>query len=266
MVASAYSSGTPAYGVGAGNAVTIVDDTQDLKEVAEKIRRSKTFDQATSCSSENSAVVDSKVYAQFIVAMEGEGGYLLNSAEKAKLQQAMWPDGKTLNRDVVAQNARKIAKISGIELPEGKSFLMVEETGIGKEHPFSGEKLSVVITLYQWNEFSEAVDLVNRITAFSGAGHSCGIHTNNRERALTLASRVKVSRVMVNQPQSLSNSGSWTNGMPVTLTLGCGSWGRNISNENITWKHLLNTTWVSFPIANKQPSDEELFSESVRNS
>ena len=266
MVAAAYSSGTPAYGVGAGNAVTIVDDTQDMKVVAEKIRRSKTFDQATSCSSENSAVIDSKVYAQFIAAMEAEGGHLLNASEKAKLQKAMWPDGKTLNRDVVAQCASKIAKVAGIALPEGKSFLMVEETGVGKDHPFSGEKLSVVITLYKWDAFDEAVDLVNRITAYSGAGHSCGIHTTDRNRALTLASKVKVSRVMVNQPQSLSNSGAWTNGMPVTLTLGCGSWGRNMSSENITWKHLLNTTWVSFPIANKQPTDEELFSESVRNS
>ncbi|MDC7247379.1 MAG: aldehyde dehydrogenase family protein [Sphaerochaetaceae bacterium] len=264
MVAAAYSSGTPAYGVGAGNAVTIVDDTQDMKVVAEKIRRSKTFDQATSCSSENGAVVESKVYDEFIKAMEAEGGYLLNSEEKEKLQKAMWPDGHTLNREVVAQSADKIAKVADIDLPEGKKFFMVEEVGVGERFPFSGEKLSVVITLYKWDSFADAVDLVNRITQFSGAGHSCGIHTANRERAIELASKVRVSRVMVNQPQSLSNSGAWTNGMPVTLTLGCGTWGGNISSENVTWKHLINKTWVSFPIESKQPKDEDLFSREVR--
>lgn len=266
MVAAAYSSGTPAYGVGAGNAVTVVDETQAMDEVAEKIQRSKTFDQATSCSSENAAAVYSGVYSQFLAAMEKHGGYLCSAAEKEKLQAAMWPDGHTLNREVVAQKASKIAAVAGFSIPEGKTFLMVEETGVGAGFPFSGEKLSVVITLYKWDSFEEAVELVNRITTHSGSGHSCGIHTTDRERALKLASKVHVSRVMVNQPQSLSNSGSWTNGMPVTLTLGCGTWGGNIASMNITWKHLLNTTWVSFPIEDKKPSDEQLFSAAVRNS
>jgi sulfoacetaldehyde dehydrogenase len=265
MVAAAYSSGTPAYGVGAGNAITVVDDSQDMAVVADKIRRSKTFDQATSCSSENGAVVQSTIYADFVAAMEKEGGYLVNAKEKEQLQKAIWPDGKNLNRDVVGNSATTIAKIANIDLPEGKTFFMVEESGIGADYPFSGEKLSVVITLYKWDDFDDAVEKVNAITTFSGAGHSCGIHSTDRERVLKLASKVRVSRVMVNQPQSLSNSGSWTNGMPTTLTLGCGTWGGNIASQNITWKHLINTTWVSFPIANKQPTDEVLFSEEVRN-
>ena len=135
---------------------------------------------------------------------------------------------------------------------------------MGEGYLFSGEKLSVVMTLYKWSDFDQAVQMVNDITAYSGAGHSCGIHTSKRERIVQLAERVKVSRVMVNQPHCLANSGAWTNGMPTTLTLGCGSWGGNISSENITWKHLINTTWVSSPIANRQPSDEELFDEYVR--
>ena len=264
MVKSAYSSGTPAYGVGAGNAVTVVDESQRMSEVAEKIRRSKTFDQATSCSSENSALVAERVYDEFIAAMEAEGGYLASEAEKQRLSQAMWPDGHTLNREVVAQPAQKIAEVAGIDLPAGKSFLMVEESGIGAAYPFSGEKLSVVLTVYRWKEFGEAVKMVNEITNYSGAGHSCGIHSSSRERVVALAERVHVSRVMVNQPQSLANSGAWTNGMPITLTLGCGSWGGNISSENITWKHLLNTTWISYPIASRQEDDEQLFSEEVR--
>jgi sulfoacetaldehyde dehydrogenase len=204
------------------------------------------------------------IYDNFIKAMEQEGGYLASAQEKEQLQKAMWPDGHTLNRDVVAQPATSIAKIAGITLPEGKTFFMVEETGIGADYPFSGEKLSVVATVYKWKEFSKAVQMVNDITNYSGAGHSCGIHSSNRDRVLELAEKVKVSRVMVNQPQSLSNSGAWTNGMPTTLTLGCGTWGGNIASENVTFKHLLNTTWVAFPIASRQPSDEDLFSEAVR--
>lgn len=265
MVRAAYSSGTPAYGVGAGNAVTVVDETQDVREVAEKIRRSKTFDQATSCSSENSCLVFEGIYDDLTAAMEAEGGYLVPPEEKKLLEKAMWPDGHTLNREVVAQPAASIAKAAGIDLPEGKTFIMVEETGIGEQYPFSGEKLSVVTTLYKWKNFSDAVQMVNDITAYSGAGHSCGIHSSDRQRVLELAERVKVSRVMVNQPQTLANSGAWVNGMPTTLTLGCGSWGGNISSENITFKHLLNTTWVAFPIPNRQPSDEDLFSEAVRS-
>jgi acyl-CoA reductase-like NAD-dependent aldehyde dehydrogenase len=264
LVKAAYSSGTPAYGVGAGNAVTIVDDTQDMAVVADKIKRSKTFDQATSCSAENACLVQDTIYNTFVAALQDEGGYLCDADEKNKLQTALWPDGVHLNRDVVAQPAAKIASIAGIDLPEGRCFLFVEESGIGADFPFSGEKLTVVTAVYKWDNFDKAVQMVNDITNFSGAGHSCGIHSSNEERVMQLSEQVKVSRVMVNQPQCLANSGAWTNGMPMTLTLGCGTWGGNISSENITWKHLMNTTWVSSPIASRQPDDKELFSEQVR--
>ncbi|MBN2861367.1 MAG: aldehyde dehydrogenase, partial [Sphaerochaetaceae bacterium] len=138
-----------------------------------------------------------------------------------------------------------------------------EEDGVGPDHPFSGEKLTVVTTLYRWSQFEEAVDLVNRITAFSGAGHSCGIHTSDEKRVETLGENVNVSRIMVRQPQCLANSGAWTNGMPFTLTLGCGSWGGNSTTENVTWKHLLNHTWISYPIEMNRPRDEELFGDLV---
>jgi sulfoacetaldehyde dehydrogenase len=217
MVKAAYSSGTPAYGVGQGNAVTVVDETVDLKEVANKIMRSKTFDFATSCSTENSCVVQVGIYDEFVKAMEAEGGYLVKGDEKEKLQHAMWHDGH-LSRAIVAQAPEVIAKEAGIELPEGKTFFMVEETGIGADYPFSGEKLSVVTTLFKYGEFQEAIDQVNAITAYHGSGHSCGIHTNDEERILALALNTKTSRLMVRQPQCLANSGAWTNGMPMTLT------------------------------------------------
>ena len=259
MVKAAYSSGTPSQGVGAGNAVCIVDETADLKDAADKIMRSKTFDFATSCSTENSVIIQEGVYDNMVNELKAVGGYLVSPEEKVRLQEAMWPGGGILNRDVVAQPAERIAELAGIDLPEGKSFIMIEETGVGKDHPFSGEKISVTTTLYRWKEFDDALDLVNRITTFSGPGHSCGIHTTIESRIRELGLKVKVSRVMIRQPQCLANSGAWTNGMPMSMTLGCGSWGGNSTTSNVTWEHLLNYTWVSYPIPSTQPTDEELF-------
>ncbi|WZL72091.1 aldehyde dehydrogenase family protein [Clostridiaceae bacterium 35-E11] len=258
MVKAAYSSGTPAYGVGQGNAVTVVDETADLKDVANKIMRSKTFDFATSCSTENACVIQESIYEALIEAMESEGGYLVSAEEKKKLEKAMWVDGH-LSPAIIAQAPQKIAAEAGIDLPEGKKFFMVEESGIGPDYPFSGEKLSVVTTLFKYKEFEEAIEKVNAITDYHGSGHSCGIHSFNEANILALAEQTKTSRIMVRQPQCLANSGAWTNGMPMTLTLGCGTWGGNISSENITWKHLINVTWVSAPILSTQPTDEALF-------
>ena len=260
MVKSAYSSGKPAYGVGVGNAVVVVDETADIKDAANKIMRSKTFDYATSCSAENSLIIQESIYDDMIKALEDEGGYLLKEEEKAKLQSKMWIDG-VLNRDIIAQPAEKIAEVAGIDMPKDMKFLMVEETGVGPDYPFSGEKLSVVLAIYKYREFQEAIDKVNEITSYQGKGHSCGIHSTNDEHIIEFALKTYTSRVMVRQPQCLANSGAWTNGMPMTLSLGCGTWGGNISSENINWKHLLNTTWVSYPIPDTQPSDEELFGE-----
>jgi sulfoacetaldehyde dehydrogenase len=259
MVKAAYSSGTPSQGVGAGNAMCIVDETADLKDAADKIMRSKTFDYATSCSTENSVAIHEGVYDAMVKELQAAGGYLCSPEEKKKLQAAMWDEKGVLSRDIVAQSAEKIAGLAGIKLPKDKSFIIVEETGVGKGYPFSAEKLSVTTTLYKWKIFDEAIDLVNRMTAFSGPGHSCGIHTFNEMRIRELSHKVRVSRIMIRQPQCLANSGAWTNGMPMSMTLGCGSWGGNSTSSNVTWEHLLNYTWVSYPIPSTQPTDEELF-------
>jgi sulfoacetaldehyde dehydrogenase len=262
MVKAAYSSGTPAYGVGVGNAVTVIDETADLKDAANKIMRSKTFDYATSCSTENSCVIQEDIYDEMVEYLKAEGGYLVTSEQKELLQKAIWVDGH-LNRDIIAQPAEKIAKIAGFEIPKDKTFIMVEETGVGYDYPFSGEKLSVVTTLYKYSKFKEAIEMVNRITSYKGKGHSCGIHSFNEDHIMALGLNTKVSRMMVRQPQCLANSGAWTNGMPMSMTLGCGSWGGNISSENITWKNLINTTWIAYPIESTEPTDEELFGDVI---
>ncbi len=261
MVKSAYSSGTPAYGVGAGNAVVIVDETADLTAAAEKICQGKTFDNATSCSSENSVALQAGIYDRMLESLKTVGGYWCSEEERVKLQQTMWPDGVHLNKDIVAQPVMKIAGLAGLQIPPGTKFLMVAGKHVGDDDPFCKEKLSLVLTVWKYSEFEEAIQLVENITALNGRGHSCGIHTNNDAHILELATRAKVSRMMVNQPHSLGNSGNYNNGMPFTLTLGCGTWGGNITTENLHWKHFMNVTWVSKPIDPVVPREDEIFGE-----
>ncbi len=260
MVGAAYSSGTPALGVGVGNAVITVDDTADLDEAAEKIRISKTLDLAASCSSDNSVLVFESVYDELLEKLIHEGGYLIEGEDKQKLQNVLWKDG-VLNAAIVAQHAVSITGQAGIDLPEGKQFLIIPETGAGPDHPFSGEKLSVTMAFYKVKDIDEAIELTNRIQAYQGQGHSCGIYSYNDDNIMKLAHGTRTSRVMVNQPQSASNSGNLWNGMRQTFSLGCGSWGGNSINHNITWRDLINETWVSKPLAETKvlPSDEELF-------
>ena len=260
-VIAAHSSGKPAIGVGAGNSVAIIDETCDLAEAANKIMQSKTFDNATSCSAENSIVIQETKFDTMVEALKSEGGYLLNADEKAQLKAAMWPDGedKPLNEKLIARSALKIAEIAGLTVPEDTKFLMV--LGDTPEtDKFADEKLSVTTTLWKYGTFEEAIEYVQRIHAVRGEGHCCSIPTTDEARVRELAEAVHVSRLIVNQPQCLANSGAFTNGMPYTMTLACGSWGNNISTENITWKHMVNYTWVSKPTAPNVPDEEKLFS------
>ena len=262
MVHAAYSSGTPALGVGVGNAVITVDATADLDDAAEKIRLSKTLDLAASCSADNSVILVEPIYEEMLAKLQEKGGYVVNAVEKDKLQKTLWDDGH-LNTAIVAQPAEKIAGMADIDLPEGKSFYIVPEDGFGAEHPFSGEKLSVVMALYQAQDIDEAIELTNNIQSYQGQGHSCGIYSNSDDNIMKLANATRTSRVMVNQPQAASNSGNLWNGMRQTFSLGCGSWGGNGTNNNITWRDLINETWVSKPLAvtKELPNDEELFGD-----
>lgn len=264
MVSAAYSSGKPALGVGVGNAVITVDDTADLDDAADKIRTSKTLDLATSCSADNSVILFESIYEQMVVKLEQQGGYVLDKGEKAKLQAVLFEDGH-LNAKVVAQPAEKIAAMAGFDLPEGKTFLIVPETGYGADYPFSGEKLSVVMALYRAKDIDEAIALTNGIQAYQGRGHSCGIYSTNDANILKLATLTYTSRVMVNQPQAPSNTGNLWNGMRQTFSLGCGTWGGNSNNNNLSWRDLINETWVSRPLAVTKviPSDEDLFGKDI---
>lgn len=264
MVHAAYSSGTPALGVGVGNAVITVDETADLDDAAEKIRISKTLDLAASCSSDNAVILLDAIYDEMLAKLVHQGGYVVNAEEKQKLQDVIWVNG-AINAAVVAQPAEKIAGMAGFGLPEGRLFFIVPETGTGPDHPFSGEKMTVTMALYRAPDIDAAIALTNQIQAYQGQGHSCGIYSRSDENILKLGIGTKTSRVMVNQPQSASNSGNLWNGMRQTFSLGCGSWGGNATNNNINWQDLVNVTWISKPLPKTKelPSDEDLFGKDI---
>jgi sulfoacetaldehyde dehydrogenase len=261
-VRSAYTSGTPAFGVGAGNVASIIDTTADLQEAAQKISASKAFDNATSCSSENSVVILEAVYRPALAALAQAGGVLLSAEEKQKLQAAMWPDGK-LSSAVTAKSAGKIAALAGLarESALGARFLMVEEAGTGPDYPFSGEKLSPVLTVYRARDFDHACEIVHRIYAYQGAGHSVGIHSEDEAHILRLGLELPVCRVIVNQAHCFATGGSFENALPFSLSMGCGTWGRNNFSDNLNYRHYLNISRIVRPLPERVPSEDEIFGD-----
>jgi sulfoacetaldehyde dehydrogenase len=261
-VRAAYSSGTPAIGVGAGNVVAIVDETADVGDAAKKISASKTFDHATSCSSENSVVVIEDVYAPTIAALVAEGGVLLDAAESGELSAAMFEHGRLSHR-FTAQSAAVIAERAGLARSALKNaaFLMVEETGVGAAHPLSGEKLSPVLAVYRARDFAHAMALAGSILRYQGAGHSVGLHSTNDARALALGLELPVCRVIVNQAHCFATGGSFDNGLPFSLSMGCGTWGGNSISDNLNYRHFLNITRVVRPlrVPRQEPTEAELF-------
>jgi sulfoacetaldehyde dehydrogenase len=261
MVKAAYGSGKPAYGVGAGNATMVIDETADIDEAARNSAISKTNDHGSGCSADGNLLVDASIYDAFLSVLQREGGYLVDNREKALLQAAYWDEERRRTPDTIARPAVVVAERAGFTLPKDKTFLIVPEQNIGKDHPFSREKLGTVLSIFKYSGFEMALDMVRRIFDTGGKGHSCGIYSFDDDHIHRLALVAPVSRIMVRQVQSRSNAGTFTNGMPMTSSMGCGIWGGNITNENISLKHYMNVTWVSRPIPEDRPSDAELFGE-----
>ena len=261
LVEVVYAASKPAHTVCAGNVVSFVDETADLKATAAKIVKSKIANNSASCSSENAVALEASIYDEMLECLKAEGGYLCSTEEREELRAYMWPDGKTLNRDVVAKPALWIAEQAGIDVPQDTRFLMVLGEKVGPEDRFSGEKISPVLTVWKWDDFSEMVERMKEMHRFSGEGHSASIHSENDDRKVKLALRANVGRVNCNMPHAMANSGSWFNGNPFTDTLGGGTWAGNMTSENVNWKHFLNYTWLSEPIPEHVPTDEELFGD-----
>jgi sulfoacetaldehyde dehydrogenase len=259
MVRAAYSSGTPAYGVGAGNSTMIIDETANVEEAARNTRLSKTSDFGSGCSADGNLVIEAGIFDRMVAQLQAEGGYLAGEAEKSALRRVMWDADGHRTPDTVAIAPQALAAKAGFRVPADRKFIMVHGDGIGKRHPFSGEKLTTLLALYRYEGFDAALEMMRAIYEVGGKGHSCGIYSFDADHVHRLALAAPVSRIMVRQPQSKANAGAFDNGMPMTSSLGCGTWGGNIVSENVHLKHYLNTTWVSVPIKEDRPSDEELF-------
>lgn len=262
MVKAAHSSGTPAFGVGAGNAQIVIDKTADLAAAAAKIKISKTFDLAAGCSCDNSLIIHEDVYDAMLEELGKVGAYLVPAEKKLDIQAAIWPEypkNRALNRDVVAHPAADIARIAKLDVPADTCMFLVEETELGANTPFAGEKMCLVTTVYKFKTIEEAINIVVTNQAYSGMGHSCGIYSEDAGNIEKFALGTYTTRVVVNLPQSATNGGSWNSGMPFAGSLGCGTWGGNIASENIVLKHFMNNTWVIREIENFKPETAEIF-------
>jgi sulfoacetaldehyde dehydrogenase len=258
-VRAAYSSGKPAIGVGAGNVPVIIDSSADLEDAAQKICASKIFDNATSCSSENSLVILEDVYDAAVSALESAGGFMANAEQKKAIQDALWVSGR-LNRKLIAKDAQIIAKETRLpKSARNAKFFMVEEIGVGNRYPFSDEKLSLVLTVYRAADLDAAIAKVREILEFKGKGHSCGIHTKDMANARRLAEELDVVRVLVNFAHTFGNGGGFDSGLNFTLSMGCGTWQGNSISDNLNYRHFINITHLATVIPEDKPAEESLF-------
>lgn len=258
----AYSSGTPALGVGMGNVVTIIDETADLDGAAAKIARSKCFDNATSCSSENAVIVVDAVYDAFLQAIACAGGMCLDQDQTSHLINTHWHDGH-LNRNMLAKDIDAVLDTLGFAdvAPKGTKFLVAPATAIGPGAPISGEKMALFFALYRASDFATAKEMAREIHAYQGRGHSLGLHSENDDRARDLAMDMQACRIIVNQAHCFATGGSFDNGLPFSLSMGCGSWGGNSIDDNLNWTHFVNHVRIARPIVPVEPTVDEMFAD-----
>jgi sulfoacetaldehyde dehydrogenase len=261
-VRAGYSSGTPALGVGQGNVVTILDETADVTDAAEKIAKSKTFDNATSCSSENSVIVVRSKYKEALVALEQAGGLILDEIETQRVVNLHWQNGR-MNTALLAKDINVIIDKTKLAHRSDKNtrFLILPTQEAGPDAIVSGEKMSQFLTLYLAEDFDHALKLAIKIQNYQGAGHSLGLHSKNDERAHQMAMSAKTCRVIVNQAHCFATGGFFNNGLPFSLSMGCGSWGGNSIDENLNWEHFINKVKIVRVIEEDKPNLEDLFGD-----
>jgi len=239
----------------------VIDETADVAEAARNTRISKTSDFGSGCSADGNLIVESTIYEGLRDCLVAEGGHLATAEEAAELRTIYWDEEGHRTPDTIAVSAQTLAEKAGFAIAPDRRFIITEQAEIGPQNPFSSEKLGVVLSMFRYSGFDEALDKVRAVYEVGGKGHSCGIYSFDDDHIDRLAQVAPVSRIMVRQPQSRANAGAFNNGMPMTSSLGCGTWGGNITSENIHLKHYMNTTWVSRPIAEDRPSEQELFGE-----
>lgn len=269
VVRRAYMSGTPAYAVGAGNATMVWDETaaQELNKAAYNTMRSKTSDFGSGCSADGNIVIHESIWDAALKELVAVGGYMLSPTEQEAMRKVMWDDEGHRLPDTVALSPQDMTKAAGFEIPADRKFLIASHgTGVYNSAPegiWCVEKLTTLLAVHKYTgEFQNAIDAVQAIHQVGGIGHSVGIFSFDEDHIHRLALVARVGRIMVRQPQSKANSGSMNNGMPMTSSIGCGTWAGNATCENIHLHHYMNLTWVSKEFDKPDsPSDAELFGE-----
>jgi succinate-semialdehyde dehydrogenase len=261
MVKSAYSSGKPSYGVGAGNVPVVIDRGVDLEDAAEKITAGAAFDNGIICSHEQFVLAPREQYKDTIAAFVKTGAVWFTDDETKveKLRQVVFPNGH-LNKDVVGRSAQEIGKRAGIDIPSSAKIILIPARGAGRDDVLAKEKLCPVVAILPYGSFDEAVEKAKANLLVEGAGHSAAVHSHDEAHIRAMGLALPISRLVVNQPSSLTAGGSITNGFAPTTTLGCGSWGGNSISENLDYKHLMNVSRIGKVITNrKAPTDDEIW-------
>jgi len=261
MVKSAYSSGKPSFGVGAGNVPVIIDRGVDVKEVTEKIVTGASFDNGIICSHEQFVLTPKEMYSDVVAGFKATGRvwYTEDEGIIQKFRDLVFPGG-SLNKNVVGRSCREIGAMVGVDVPETARIILLPAKGAGTDDILAKEKLCPVVAILPYDQFNEAVAKAKANLIVEGAGHSAAVHSNDEAHIREAGLELPISRLVVNQPSSLTAGGSLSNGFAPTTTLGCGSWGGNSISENLDYKHLMNVSRIGKVITNKKvPTDAEIW-------
>lgn len=260
MVQAAYSSGKPSFGVGPGNVQVIIDTDVDLDETAEKVITGRSYDYGIICSGEQSVIAQKDRYQDVINAFVAHGAYYIDDQEIAdKLRAVLFVDGH-INGEVVGQSPEKIADMAGIEIPDGTRVILIKSNGT-QDDILRKEKMCPVMVAFEYDTFEDAVAIAKHNLEMEGAGHSAAIHSNTSQHVEMAGVALPISRLVVNEPSSITAGGALTNGFAPTTTLGCGSWGNNSISENLDYKHLINVSRIGYKKDTPPPSDEEIWDQ-----
>jgi len=249
MVKAAYSSGTPSYGVGAGNVQVIIDRNYDLTRAVADIAKGGKFDNGIICSGEQSALIPEESYEEALEIFGANNVFVARGTDNAdRFRKVLFDQNGVINKDVVGQTPQDIGKLAGINVPEGYRIIMLEPSGYGRSDVLCKEKICPVMIALKYKTFEEAVEMAQANLEYEGKGHTAAIHSNNRGHIEYAGIKLTVSRLVVNQPSSTSAGGAYNNGFAPTTTLGCGTWGNNILSENLSYMHLINISRIGMPI------------------
>lgn len=260
MVKAAYSSGKPAYGVGAGNVQCIIDKGVDIKDAVPKIIIGRTFDNGIICAGEQTVIAHRDEYQSVMDTFVENGAYYTEDPNEVEAFRKVLFENGAMSKHVVGQSAEKIASLAGVEIPEKTKLILLKADGYGDKDLLCKEKMCPVMATFMYDKFEDAVEIAQSNLYIEGRGHTVAVHSNNIDNIEYAGVNLTVSRLVVNQTSATSAGGSFFNGFAPTTTLGCGSWGNNSISENLDYHHLINVSRIGhFMKDAKVPSDNELW-------